>query len=106
MKIIVHVHLHPPVNETGILSAIHQLEELIMTGQAEAAQTLATVAASLDKIAAESAALLEEVATRKALLEQQVGDLSPELAAAIANVSAKAQAIDDLVPDAAPPAPV
>lgn len=75
-----------------------------MSTQAEAAAQLATVAATLDKVSAESTALLVEIATLKDLAANAANTVSPELQAAIDAVSTRSAAIDALVPDAPPAA--
>ena len=109
MTIELHLHFHGPITVdllplTGVLNAINELKEIIMTGQAEAAAQLNTVGDKLDKIATESQGLLDEIAALKVLVEQQ-GGVSADLQAAIDRVAGKADTIDGLVQDAPPATP-
>ena len=89
--------------DVALLSIIRKVTR-IMTTQTEAAAALSTVAATLDKVSAETTALLVEIATLKDLAASAAQTVSPELQAAIEAVAGRAAAIDALVPDA-PEAP-
>jgi hypothetical protein len=78
-------------------SDIHKLEKLIM---ATAKEQLDALNAQLDKVTAE---ILAEVKTLEDKLSSQ--DISPEAQASLDTLKAKVQALDDLNPDVAPPAP-
>lgn len=91
--------------------------EIIMAKQSDAAATLATVATALDtigtevdKIGTETTSLNDKVAQLTAALGDV--DTTPEVDAALAavqasasNLATKVKTVDDLVADAAPPAP-
>ena len=93
------------------LDKIGRKLESIMATQAEVTATLAAVLAQQTKTAGEIVTLQASVTALQAMiadLEDQVanaGELSPELIAAVAAVKAKAQEVDDLIPDAPVPAP-
>jgi chromosome segregation ATPase len=70
------------------------LKEISMTGQ-EALAAIQAVGTQLEKAQAEIVAKLEELT---AALSN--ANLSPEAEAALADLKAKAQALDDIVPDA------
>lgn len=70
-----------------------------MATQAEDAAALQKVAEQMDKVAGETAQLLVKIEELKTAA-QNSDVVSPELQAAIDAVAVKAQAIDDLVPDA------
>ena len=82
------------------LSTIHTQLTQIMATQAELAAELAAKTAQIRKA-------IDEITTRLAALEEAVRNApaSPELTAAVAALSTAVQAADDIVPDAAPPAP-
>lgn len=86
---------------------VHYLE-IIMSTQAQAAQTLRDVLAREQKTAGEIQTLQTGVTDLKsqiAELQAQVadgGEVTPELQQAIDDVAAQAQVIDDLIPDVAP----
>jgi hypothetical protein len=67
----------------------------IMATQAEAAAQLGTVLSALDKIGTETTQLLSDIQA----LQAAASDATPELQSAIEAVAARAQAIDDMVPD-------
>lgn len=88
--------------QLGILVAINNLNrkaDKIMATQAEDAAALQKVAAQMDKISTEVTALLTLIQQLKDAAANS-DTVSPELQSAIDAVAAKAQAIDDLNPDA------
>lgn len=85
------------------LGFIFLSQKAIMTTQAEAAASLQSVSATLDKVSAETSGLLAEVQALKDAAANS-DSVSPELQAAIDAVTSRASAIDALVPDA-PSAP-
>ncbi len=89
--------------DVALLSIIRKVTR-IMTTQSEAAAALGTVAATLDKVSAETTSLLVEIATLKDLAAAAGQTVSPELQAAIDAVATRAAAIDALVPDEPPAA--
>lgn len=107
MSTDLHVHFHGPitvqVSLPGILEALNQLKELITMNQAEAIAALQDATTQIQKIGDETRTLVQKVADLTVLVEQQAS-VSPELAAAIEAVKAQVQVVDDLVPDAPPPA--
>lgn len=112
-----HVHLAPR-NLEASLSTILSNTESIMNQQTEAATALRAVAAqqaedaaTLAKVKDETTSLLVKIQTLEDLANQQSGDLDPDLAAAIQEVTVGATsvrtaigAVDTLVADT-PPAP-
>jgi len=78
--------------------------EAILATQAELAADLASVKDSVTKIGAETSATLVKVAELEALIAAGF-QTSPEIDAALAEVKAGLQAVDDLVVDAIPEPP-
>ena len=75
----------------------------IMATQAEVAATLRTVTAQIAKIGTETSATLAKVLELEEVIKNG-GNASEEVLAALEALKVQAQATDDLVPDAAPPA--
>jgi hypothetical protein len=74
----------------------------IMATQAEIVAQLATVKATLDKVATEETALMDKITALEAIIAA-TPDASPELVAAVQAVSDQAGVLDALVPDAPTP---
>jgi len=84
------------------ITILTQKADSIMLTQSQLAATLTELGVQLRKVAAETTTLLEKVAA----LTQAVADAgstTPEVDAALADVQAQAQVVDDLVPDAPTP---
>lgn len=79
-----------------------QLKKELTMNQQELLDRLGAVKAAVDKIGGETTALVSEVATLKEALAN-AGVTSPEVDAAVAAIEERVKAVDDLVPDAAPP---
>ena len=79
-----------------------QLKKELTMNQQELLDRLGAVEAAVDKIGGETTALVSEVATLKEALAN-AGVTSPEVDAAVAAIEERVKAVDDLVPDAAPP---
>ena len=79
-----------------------QLKKELTMNQQELLDRLGAVKAAVDKIGGETTALVSEVATLKEALAN-AGVTSPEVDAAVAAIEGRVKAVDDLVPDAAPP---
>jgi len=98
--------------DAATLADIGRILEAIMATQEQLTQTLTAVAEQQAKTAREIVALKSSMDTLQqtiAALEDQIADagtLSPELIAAVASVKAKAQEVDDLIPDAPAPVPI
>jgi chromosome segregation ATPase len=115
ISIMVH-HVHRFESDGGeILAELEKVGrklEAIMATQQELTDTLNAVVAQQTKTVGEIAAVQASVSALQetiAALEDQLanaGTLSPELIAAVAAVKAKAQEVDDKIPDAPAPVPV
>ena len=90
-------------NVEHTLHRILLTQEAIMATQKDAAEQLKAIGDKLDKIAVEENKLQASIATLTTAVEAG-GNVTPELQAAIDDVKAKAQVLDDIVPDA-PPTP-
>lgn len=75
----------------------------IMATQTEMAAALNKVNDQLVKVGGETTQLLKDIDDLKVLIAN--APVTPELQAAFDKVAAQAKVVDDLVPDAAPPAP-
>lgn len=82
---------------------IEVLLEKIMATQQELTTKLNAVTDNLKKVGAETTTLLAKVEELKTTIAS--GTVTPELQAAVDAVAAQAKVVDDLVPDAPPPAP-
>lgn len=78
---------------------------IIMATQKEAAAQLKAANDSLSKIGGETGTLLTEIEKLKEIIAGGEQPVIPELQAQLDIVSAKAQQIDDMVPDAPTPEP-
>ncbi len=74
----------------------HKLD-LIMSSQTELATQVRAATTQLQKISKESTATLATVEKLKEIIAQE--NVSPELQAAVAELAAQVQAVDDLTPD-------
>lgn len=86
-----------------ILKAIHHLEKIIVTSNADLTAQLNASADKLEKSKAEVIAAVGVLTTEVAALQAQIaagGDVPPEVIAAAARVAVAAQALDDLNVDA------
>lgn len=81
--------------------SIHSLKELFTMNQAELAQTLSDLKTQADKTKAE---IVQKVADLEAAIAAG-GVTTPEVDAAVEALKGSIQGLDDLNPDAAPPAP-
>lgn len=72
---------------------------ILMSTQAELATQLRTVTAQIQKISAESSKTLQKVTDLQAVIDSGAA-VSPELQAAVDELKAQVQLVDDLVPDA------
>ena len=84
----------------GILRQVRDNTRTIMASQQEEADKLNQLAIQLDKANTEIQNAIQQLKDALAA----AGGTTPEVDAATANLTAKAQALDDVVPDA-PPAP-
>jgi cob(I)alamin adenosyltransferase len=90
---------------------LREMEQRIMATQAELAADLRAVLAQQKKTSAEIAVVQTSVDTLKAKIAELEaviaggGEASPELVAAVAEVKAQAQVVDDQLPDATPEPP-
>lgn len=80
------------------LAYLKPLLESIMTTQAELAAQLAAVGTQLTKVAQE---ITDKMSQLQAAIET-AGTVTPEVTAALDAVKGVVQALDDIVPDAAP----
>lgn len=86
-----------------VLTALNHLSrkvDRIMATQAQIAAELTTLKDQLVKVGNETTTLIQKVADLEAAIAN--GPVTPELQAAFDAVKAQVQAVDDLVPDAAP----
>lgn len=81
------------------VSALTTLQGTIAMNQAELVEAIVAVGDKLQKIGAESSAMIDEIFA----LRDLIGQASPEVEAALLALQARAQAVDDLVPDAPVP---
>ncbi len=88
---------------TRLLRTVLRQGETIMATQDELIVQINAVNDKMVKIGTETTMLLDKVAELTAILE--AGPVSDELQAAVDAVTAQAQVVDDLVPDAPPPPP-
>lgn len=98
MRIDVYHHFDGDV--LSEIRRITQLQEQIMTTQAELAEQLLGVRDQVNKVK-------DEVTAKIAELEDAItnaGDVSPEVEAALAALKSSVQSVDDIVPDSAPQA--
>lgn len=80
---------------------LEQMEDRIMSTQAEAAQQVRDLTTKINKIGTETAKTLEKVTALQAIIDAgNGGQVSEELQTAINEATASAQATDDLTPDA------
>ena len=86
----------------AVLAALRSIEEGADHEPARTARPPGCGQAAVDKIGGETTALVSEVATLKEALAN-AGVTSPEVDAAVAAIEERVKAVDDLVPDAAPP---
>lgn len=100
-------HFHGPCAGCGssleqIRSEISDLKGLLMTTQTELAAAIGAVTATVAKIEGETRTLLSRI---EALADElaSAGNVTPEVAAALADLQAQVAVVDDLVPDEAPP---
>jgi hypothetical protein len=84
------------------LDYLQHLRKDIAMNQEELAQALADIGTNVDKIGVETKGLIEAVAALQSALDAG-GDVTPQVAAALADVQARVSAVDALVPDV--PAP-
>ena len=88
----------------AVLERLSHLEERIMATQQELAADLKALGAQVTKIGAETQSLHHKVDSLQAALDA-AGSTTPEVDAAMADLRASVQAVDDLVADAPAPAP-
>jgi hypothetical protein len=98
MNIRVDVYLHLDSDLRQAMNSLVTKVDTIMLTQTQLAATLTTLGGEIKKIGVETTTLLEKVT---ALTEAvaNAGNTSPEVDAALADVQAQAQVVDDLVPD-------
>lgn len=87
------------------LERIERLLNRIMATQTEIVAQLNAVNDKLKKIATEESSLVTKIEELQAIIDGMGDTASPELVAAAQAVSAQADVLDALVPDAPPPAP-
>lgn len=87
----------------ALLIKIHHNQKIIMSSQAEIAQGITALSEQVKKIGEESKTTLQKVADLEAALSNQE-NVTPELQAAFDSLKQQVQAVDDLIPDAAPAA--
>lgn len=75
-----------------------------METQADLLKAVTDLTAQVDKIGTETKTTLQKVTDLEAALANQTG-VTPELQAAFDALKTHVQAVDDLIPDAAPPTP-
>lgn len=105
-SVTIHVHEHPNPETLRelksireLLTLIHHQNSKIMSNTDTALADLQVISGTLTKVSTESTTLLQKITD----LENAVTSDTPQAVLdAIAAVKAQAQAIDDLVPDAAP----
>ena len=105
----IHIHIHHHHDELRAeLRGIHLKLEAIMATQAELVETLKQVleqqkktATEIQGLKSESATLTQRVADLEAVIAS--GEVSQELADAVAAVKAQAQVVDDAIPDVPTP---
>jgi hypothetical protein len=99
MKIDVHIHFPTDFEVRGLIQQLVTQGHTIMATQNELAADLATVKAAVAKIGSETTTTLQKVADLEAALAAG-GMTSPAVDAALADLKAQVQAVDDLIPDA------
>ncbi len=77
----------------------------IMDTQAQTAAKVQAVTNELVKVGTETRSLLTKIDDLTAIINTGAVNTSPELQAAVDALTAQAQLVDDLVPDAPPPTP-
>ena len=89
-----------------LLHKLTQKVDSIMTTQAELTLQVQAATTELQKIGGETSALIAKVAELQAALAaaQTAGSVTQELVDAVSALSAQAKVVDDLVPNAPPPA--
>ena len=95
------------IRHRALLASLHRIESnqnIIMASQTEAAAQIRALTAQIQKISAESSTTLQKVTDLQAVIDAGTG-VSPELQAAVDELKAQIQVVDDLVPDVTPPAP-
>lgn len=85
-----------------LLAPVISLQQELAMNQQELAEQLTALGATVEKIGTETTGLIDAVAALQAALDAG-GEVSHEVQAALADVQARVKAVDDLVPDAAPP---
>jgi hypothetical protein len=85
-----------------LLAPVITLQQELAMNQQELADQLTALGTTVEKIGTETTGLIDAVAALQAALDA-AGEVSPEVQAALADVQARVKAVDDLVPDAAPP---
>lgn len=83
---------------------IHQQNLQIMATQTELIQTINAISTQVGKIKDESTATLNKVTELQDIIDNQ-GGVSPELQAAVDQLKAQVQVVDDLVADTPAPPP-
>jgi len=84
-----------------VVDQLHQLQRTVVMNQQELLDRLNAADTAIVKIGAETTALLQAIANMQAAIDA-AGNTTPEVDAALAALLAHAQAVDELVPDAAP----
>ena len=84
-----------------VVDQLHQLQRTVVMNQQELLDRLNAADAAIVKIGTETTALLQAIANMQAAIDA-AGNTTPEVDAALAALLAHAQAVDELVPDAAP----
>lgn len=105
------MHKHRPTLESlsrdvaALAQSVHCIHELlkeIRMNQTEMAAALNKLGDQLTKVGGETTQLLADIAALKTQIAN--ADVTPDLQAAFDKVAAQAQKVDDMVPDAPPPA--
>ncbi len=90
-------------SSNSTLDNITALLEKIMLSQADLIVQVKAATDQLVKIGTETTTLLQKITDLTAIIA--AGPVTPEMQAAVDALTAQAQVVDDLVPDAPPPAP-
>ena len=105
MFTIKHIYINKPDSETlYLLKSIHQQNKIIMDTQVQLVEKINTAISQLGKIKDESTATLNKVSELQDIIDNQ-GGVSPELQAAVDQLKAQVQVVDDLVADTPAPPP-
>ena len=104
---IINVHHHLDGERNRIERQLHTVLKLlgdIMATQAELTKQVNDLTAKVTKIGTETRTLLDKIDQLQAVIDAGA-EVSPELQKAVDDLSAQAEVVDGLVPDAPPPSP-